>query len=108
MDKRDSESLRVFDGNKFPVWKFYMELCFSTKEVMHIVDGTTPQPGEDASEIEKAAWQKSDNLAKQLIGASVTTSSREPRQLYYCNFYVVYVVCILPTEVKREYLHGTE
>ena len=72
MDKRDSESLKVFDGNKFPVWKFYMELCFSTKEVMHIVNGTTPQPGEDASEIEKTAWQKSDNQAKQLIGASVT------------------------------------
>ena len=72
MDKRDIESLRVFDGSKFPVWKFYMELCFSTREVMSIVDGTIPRPGDDAPEIEKAAWQKGDNLAKQLIGSSVT------------------------------------
>ena len=76
MDKTNSE-IRMFDGAKFPVWKFYMELCFSTKEVMSIVDGTVPQPGESAPEAEKAAWLKGDNLAKQLIGASVTLSVLE-------------------------------
>ena len=38
---------------------------------MPIVDSTIPRPGDDASEIEKAAWHKSDNLAKLLIGSSV-------------------------------------
>jgi len=80
MDKRDSE-IRMFDGTKFPVWKFYMELCFSTKEVMPIVDGTVPQPGEDASEAEKAAWLKGDNLpaitALSLPGLTFLQNNRQ-------------------------------
>lgn len=72
MEKKDSEYLRVFDGTKFPVWKFYMELCFSTKKIMPIVNGTLPKPDADAPELEKAAWEERDNLAKQLIGSSVT------------------------------------
>ena len=72
MDKRESEPLKVFDGTKFPVWKFYMELCFATKDMKGHVNGTLPAPGDDASEADKAAWQKKDELAMQLIGASVT------------------------------------
>ena len=72
MDKRELESIKVFDGTKFPIWKFYMELCFANKDIKGHVDGTLPQPGDDASEIEKATWQKNDDLAKQLIGASIT------------------------------------
>ena len=72
MDKRESKSIKVFDGSKFPVWKFYMELCFANKDIKRHVDGTFPELGDDAAEAEKTAWQKSDNLAKQLIGASVT------------------------------------
>ena len=44
---------------------------------MPIVNGTIPQPCEDASKVEKAAWIKGDNLAKQLIGASITLSVLE-------------------------------
>lgn len=72
MDKKDSEYIRVFDRTKFPVWKFYIELCFSTKKVMPIVNGAIPKPDADAPVIEKAAWGERDNLAKQLIGSSVT------------------------------------
>ena len=39
MKKRDSKYLRVFDGTKFPVWKFYMELNFSKHKVMPVVNG---------------------------------------------------------------------
>ena len=76
METKDPE-IRIFDGKKFPVWKFYMELCFSSREVMPVVNGSIPQPADDAPEIEKLAWIKADNLAKNLIGASVSMSVLE-------------------------------
>ena len=62
----------MFDGTKFPVQKFYMELYFSTNKIMPIVNGTISKPNDDAPEDEKLVWEKRDNLAKQLIGLSVT------------------------------------
>ena len=39
---------------------------------MPIVNGTISKPNDDAPEDEKLVWEKRDNLAKQLIGLSVT------------------------------------
>lgn len=36
------------------------------------MNGTIPKPNDDAPEDEKLVWEKRDNLAKQLIGLSVT------------------------------------
>ena len=71
MNKKESE-IRVFDGSKFPVWKFYMMLCFNTKKVIGHVNGTIPKPAENAPELEKMTWLDNGNLAKQLIGESVS------------------------------------
>ena len=40
MDKQESEPLKVFNGDKFAVWKYHMEICFEDKDVMRIVNGT--------------------------------------------------------------------
>ena len=77
MDERDYESLRVFDGDKFAVWKFLMEIYFDAEEIMPIVNGTVPKPADDAPEAEKAAWQKSNNLARRMISSSVSLSVLE-------------------------------
>lgn len=56
MDKWDSESLKVFDGDKFVIWKYHMEICFEDKEIMPIVDNTIPKPHETTTEAEKVTW----------------------------------------------------
>ena len=63
MEKRVSESPKVFDGDKFPVWKYHMEICFDDEEIMPIANGTIPKPPENATEAEKNAWQKANALA---------------------------------------------
>ena len=77
MEKNDSEYVRIFDGTKFLVWKFHMELCFSTKKVKPIVNGTLPRMDHDAPELEKASWVELDDLAKTMISSSVTTNILE-------------------------------
>ena len=72
MERKDSEYIRVFDGIKFPVWKFHMELCFSTKKVKSIVNGTLPRLDPDAPELERALWAERDDLAKTMISSSIT------------------------------------
>ena len=54
MDKRESEYFR-FDGEKFSVWKFHMEICFEDKDVMPIVNGTIPKPKDTAPDDKKLA-----------------------------------------------------
>ena len=73
MDKRVSESLKVFDGNKFAVWKYHMEdlICFEEKDIMSVVNGTLPKP--PSSDAEKTARQKANTLARCIqISSSVT------------------------------------
>ena len=72
MDKRGPDSLRVFDGDKFPVWKYHMEICFADKDVMRIIDGTVPKPPDGASDAEKTAWYKADTQARRMISSSVS------------------------------------
>ena len=77
MDERDYSSLRVFDGDNFAAWKFLMEIYFNAEKIMPIVNGTVPKPADDAPEAEKAAWQKSNNLARRMISSSVSLSVLE-------------------------------
>ena len=77
MERKDSEYIRVFDGTKFHVWKFHMELCFSTKKVKSIVNGTLPRPDPNAPELERASWAERDDLAKTKISSSVTMNILE-------------------------------
>ena len=72
MDKRDAESLKVFDGDKFAVWKYHLEICFEDKEIMPIVNGTIPKPPETATEAEKVAWRKANAQARRMISSSVS------------------------------------
>ena len=85
MGKLDLNYLKVhvFDGEKFAVWKFYMKICFDVEDVMPIVDGTLPKPADGASEAEKAAWQKGNNLARLMISLSVSLSVLE--NLIHCS-----------------------
>lgn len=55
MNRRDFESLNVFDGDKFLVWKYHMEICLEEKDIMLIVSGTIPKPPDGALEAEKIA-----------------------------------------------------
>ena len=71
MDKKDPD-IRVFEGDKFPVWKYYMEICFADKDVMCIVNGTVPKPPDDASDAEQTAWYKADAQARRMIRSSVS------------------------------------
>lgn len=61
MDKRDVEPPKIFDGEKFSVWRFHMEICFGDTGTMPIVNGTLPKPPETATEEEKLAWEKADS-----------------------------------------------
>lgn len=70
MQKHDSE--KVFDGSKFVVWKFHIEIYLEEKSIMKIVDGTTAKPLNFALDLDKEAWQKVDNLVRRMIDASVT------------------------------------
>ena len=47
MEKRDNE--KVFDANKFVVWKFHMENCFEERSIMKIVDGIGVKSPDSAS-----------------------------------------------------------
>ena len=77
MERKDSEYVRVFDGTKFPVWKCHMELCFSSKKVKAIVNGTVPRPDPDAPELERTSWAERDDLAKTMISSSVNMNILE-------------------------------
>ena len=72
MDKNNPDSLKVFDGDKFPIWKFYMENNFDAKDILRVVDGTIPKPPVTASEADKAAWNKANALAKSMISSAVS------------------------------------
>lgn len=72
MDKRDSKSLKVFDGDKFTVWKYHMEIYFEEKDIMPIVNGTIPKPPDGAPDAEKIAWQKANTQARHMISSSVS------------------------------------
>jgi hypothetical protein len=53
MNKRDFESLKVFKGDKFVVWKYRMEICFKEKDIMPVVNNTIPKPPDGTSNAEK-------------------------------------------------------
>ena len=72
MDKKESETIKVLEGDKFPVWRFHMELCFKEKALLLITNGTTPKPGDNAPEAEKLAWEKADTIAQRMISSSVS------------------------------------
>jgi hypothetical protein len=72
MDKRESETIKVFDGKKFPVWRFHMEICFKEKDVLLVANGTTPKPGDNAPEADKLAWEKANIIAQRMISSSVS------------------------------------
>jgi hypothetical protein len=71
-EKRDAELPQRFDGDKFPVWKYYMEIWFDDRDVLPVVDGTIPKPPDDAPDAEKLAWQKANKTARRLISSSVS------------------------------------
>jgi hypothetical protein len=72
MDKRESESLKVFDVDKFPVWKYHMETCFEEKDIMLVANGTIPKHGDGAPKVDKVAWNKANILAKRMISSPVS------------------------------------
>lgn len=72
MDKRDSESLKVSDGDKFAIWKYHMEIYFDEKDIMPIVNGTNPKPPDGAPEAERVAWSKTNTQARRIINSSVS------------------------------------
>lgn len=72
MDRRDSESLKVFDGDKFVRWKYHMENCFEEKDIMPIINGTVPKPPDGAPDVEKMAQQKANTQARRMISSSVS------------------------------------
>ena len=78
MEKRDLDNLKVFNGNKFVVWKFYME-NFDAKDILRVVDSTIPKPPNIAPEAEKTAWNKANALAKSLISSAVSFQVPRPR-----------------------------
>ena len=70
MDKRDFESLKVFDGDKFAVWKYHMELCFDEKDIMPIVNGTIlKQQTMHQKRKKTTSWRKCNTLARRMIGS---------------------------------------
>jgi hypothetical protein len=62
-NRRDFESLRVFDGNKFVVWMYDMKICFEEKDIMPIVNDAVPKSPNNPSDAEKVAWQKTNTQA---------------------------------------------
>ena len=72
MDRRDSESLEVFDDDKFTVWKYHMKICFEDKDIMPILNGTVPKPPNNALDVEKLAWRKANAQARCMINSSVS------------------------------------
>ena len=53
MDKRDSDSPKIFDGDKFSQWRFRMEICLGDKGVMRVVNDTIPKPPDTATDEDK-------------------------------------------------------
>ena len=71
-DRRDSESLKIFNGDKFAVWKNHMEICLEDMDIMPIVNGTIPKPPETATEADEIAWQKANTQARRMISSSAS------------------------------------
>lgn len=105
MERRD-DSLKVFDGTKFAVWKFHMEICFEEKLIMDVVNGSTPAPSSTDPEDVREAWNKKNSMARRMISSAVTLPpcSREFGKLYHSTLHVVDFVFLLPAEITGEYL----
>lgn len=50
MEKHDND--KVFDGNKFVVWKFHTRMCLKEKRIMKIANGTGAKPTNSASNLD--------------------------------------------------------
>ena len=72
MDSRDSKSPKVFDGDKFAIWKYHMEICFEEKDIMSVVNGRVPRPPNNAPDVEKVAWQKTNTQVRCMISLSIS------------------------------------
>lgn len=66
------EDVKLFDGTKFAVWKFHMQICFEEKEIWSVVNGDEPAPSEGETQSVKDAWNKKNVTARRMISSSVT------------------------------------
>ena len=49
-----------------------MEICFEEKDIMSIVNGRVPRPPNNAPDVEKVAWQKTNTQVRCMISLSIS------------------------------------
>lgn len=66
--------IRRFSGQNFHMWQFRMRVLFLGKELMDVVDGTTPMPPS------LDGWIKKDS---QVVPSFVSSCQREDFKIYH-------------------------
>jgi len=66
--------IRRFSGQNFRMWQFKMRVLFLGKELMDVVDGTTPRPPS------LDGWIKKDS---QVVPSFVSSCQREDLKIYH-------------------------
>ena len=44
MDKDEKLSVKTFDGTRFSLWKYHMEIVFEAKGILEVVKGSEKKP----------------------------------------------------------------
>ena len=89
----------MFDGDKFTVWKYHMEMCFEEKDVMLVVNGTISKLPNNALDLKKIAWKNGKRLFGKtqvwhMISSFVSLSILENLVNYFtaaCMWTILYV-----------------
>jgi hypothetical protein len=55
------------NGQNFNLYSFQMSAFLMGKELLEVVDGTTPKPTDDAPAVERVEWRKKDGHAISAI-----------------------------------------
>jgi hypothetical protein len=64
---KDSIRIKHFNGQNFHLYSFQMSAFLIGRELLEVVDGTTPKPADDAPAAERAEWRKKDGQAISAI-----------------------------------------
>lgn len=56
-----------FTGKDWSLWKEQMQAVFMLEALWEIVDGSVPQPDDDAGEADHVQWKRKDNRALAML-----------------------------------------
>lgn len=69
--KFDCGNIPKFDGSNFQLWKFSVTILFKAEKILSIVNGTTPEPDDQAS-TEWKAWDSGNSKAQVILLSTIS------------------------------------